>query len=63
MLHKKYDSRSKEVWNYAEENKPVERNEIVKGYAGAGRCQAAIPNKRSTNRFWPRGLPFGSHRI
>src|SRR5580658_8953838 len=32
MLHKKDDSRLKEVWYCAEENKPVEKNEIVKGY-------------------------------
>jgi DNA end-binding protein Ku len=32
MLHKKDDSRIKEVWYCVEENKPVERNEIVKGY-------------------------------
>src|SRR6201986_4701730 len=32
MLHKKDLSRIKEVWYCAEENKPVERSEIVKGY-------------------------------
>src|SRR3954453_260963 len=32
MLHKKDDSRIKEVWYCAEENKPVPRAEIVKGY-------------------------------
>ena len=32
MLHKKDDSRVKEVWYCAEEDKPVERTEIVKGY-------------------------------
>src|ERR1700683_2247287 len=32
MLHKKDQSRVKEVWYCAEENKPIERSEIVKGY-------------------------------
>ncbi len=32
MLHKKDLSRIKEVWYCAEENKPVDRSEIVKGY-------------------------------
>jgi DNA end-binding protein Ku len=32
MLHKKDESRVKEVWYCAEENKPIERAEIVKGY-------------------------------
>jgi DNA end-binding protein Ku len=32
MLHKKDLSRVKEVWYCAEENKPIERSEIVKGY-------------------------------
>lgn len=32
MLHKKDLSRVKEVWYCAEENKPIERSDIVKGY-------------------------------
>jgi DNA end-binding protein Ku len=32
MLHEKDLSRIKEIWYCAEENKPVERSEIVKGY-------------------------------
>jgi DNA end-binding protein Ku len=32
MLHKKDNSRLKEVWYCAEEDKPVSRKEIVKGY-------------------------------
>ena len=32
MLHKKDQSRVKEVWHCAEENKPIERSEIEKGY-------------------------------
>ncbi len=32
MLHRKDLSRVKEVWYCAEENKPIERNDIVKGY-------------------------------
>jgi len=32
LLHKKDLSRVREVWYCAEENKPVERSEIVKGY-------------------------------
>jgi DNA end-binding protein Ku len=32
MLHRKDLSRVKEVWYCAEENKPIERSEIVKGY-------------------------------
>ena len=32
MLHKKDMSRVKEVWYCAEENKPIERSDIVKGY-------------------------------
>lgn len=32
MLHRKDHSRIKEVWYCAEEDKPVERSEIVKGY-------------------------------
>jgi len=37
MLHRKDLSRVKEVWYCAQENKPIERSEIVKGYeAGEG---------------------------
>src|ERR1700721_4201397 len=32
MLHKKDLSRVKEVWYCVEENKPIERSDIVKGY-------------------------------
>src|SRR6204780_2745514 len=32
MLHKKDLSRVKEVWYCVEENKPIDRSEIVKGY-------------------------------
>src|SRR4051812_41735422 len=32
MLHEKDLSRVKEVWYCAEEDKPIERSEIVKGY-------------------------------
>ena len=32
MLHKKDLSRVKEVWYCAEEDKPIERSEMVKGY-------------------------------
>jgi DNA end-binding protein Ku len=32
MLHRKDLSRVKEVWYCAEENKPIDRAEIVKGY-------------------------------
>ena len=32
MLHKRDKSRVKEVWHCAEEDKPIERSEIVKGY-------------------------------
>jgi DNA end-binding protein Ku len=32
MLHKKDQSRVKEVWYCAEENKPIDRSEIEKGY-------------------------------
>src|ERR1051326_5232809 len=32
MLHRKDLSRVKEVWYCAEENKPIERADIVKGY-------------------------------
>jgi len=32
MLHRKDQSRVKEVWYCAEENKPIERSDIVKGY-------------------------------
>src|ERR1700722_5468499 len=32
MLHKKDQSRGKEVWYCAEENKPIDRAEIEKGY-------------------------------
>ena len=32
LLHKKDQSRLKEVWYCAEENQPIERSEIVKGY-------------------------------
>src|SRR5208282_3487362 len=35
MLHKKDLSRVKEVWYCVEENKPIERSEIVKGYEAA----------------------------
>src|SRR5215467_8472520 len=36
MLHKKDLSRVKEVWYCAEENKPIERSDIVKGYESDG---------------------------
>src|SRR6516165_10342125 len=32
MLHKKDGSRVKEVWYCAEENKPIEREDIIKGF-------------------------------
>src|ERR1700688_3783695 len=32
MLHRKDLSRVKEVWYCAEENKPIDRSDIVKGY-------------------------------
>src|SRR6185295_10052137 len=32
MLHKKDQSRVKEVWYCAEEDKPIDRSEIVKGF-------------------------------
>src|SRR5258706_12997786 len=35
MLHKKDLSRVKEVWYCAEEDKPIDRSEIVKGYEAA----------------------------
>ena len=35
MLHKKDFARVKEVWYCAEEDKPIERSEIVKGYEAA----------------------------
>lgn len=35
MLHRKDHSRIKEVWYCAEENKPVDRADIVKGYEHA----------------------------
>jgi DNA end-binding protein Ku len=35
MLHKKDLSRVKEVWYCVEENKPIQRSEIVKGYEAA----------------------------
>src|SRR5215470_4611870 len=35
MLHRKDLSRVREVWYCAEENKPIERSEIVKGYEAA----------------------------
>ncbi len=35
MLHKKDLSRVREVWYCAEEDKPIERSEIVKGYEAA----------------------------
>jgi DNA end-binding protein Ku len=35
MLHKKDLSRVKEVWYCVEENKPIERSEMVKGYEAA----------------------------
>src|SRR5215472_11808943 len=45
MLHKKDLSRVKEVWYCAEEDKPIERSEIVKGYEA---------QKEETSRFRTR---------
>lgn len=36
LLHKKDHSRVKEVWYCAEEDKPVERADLVRGYPGPG---------------------------
>jgi DNA end-binding protein Ku len=45
MLHKKDLSRVKEVWYCAEENRPIERSEIVKGYETSKQEYVVVDDK------------------
>jgi DNA end-binding protein Ku len=52
MLHKKDLSRVKEVWYCAEEDKPLERSEIVKGYE-ASKDEYIIVNDDDLKKIAP----------
>ena len=62
MLHKKDLSRVKEVWYCAEEDKPIERSEIVKGYEyGKGRyvvVSSGLPWWTRADQAKRPGLPL-----
>lgn len=45
LLHKKDESRVKEVWYCEKENRPVERSELVKGYEYAKGRYVVIPDE------------------
>jgi len=52
MLHKKDLSRVKEVWYCVEENKPIERSEIVKGYE-AGKNDYVVIDDQDLKKIAP----------
>jgi len=52
MLHKKDLSRVKEVWYCVEENKPIERTEIVKGYE-AGKNDYVVIDDEDLKKIAP----------
>jgi DNA end-binding protein Ku len=52
MLHKKDLSRVKEVWYCAEENKPIERSDIVKGYE-TGKNQYVVVDDEELKKIAP----------
>jgi len=52
MLHKKDLSRVKEVWYCVEEDKPVERSEIVKGYE-AGKDEYVVIDDEDLKKIAP----------
>src|SRR6266566_716429 len=52
MLHKKDLSRVKEVWYCAEENKPIERSDIVKGYE-ANKGEYVVVDDRELKKIAP----------
>jgi DNA end-binding protein Ku len=52
MLHKKDLSRVKEVWYCAEENKPISRSEIVKGYE-AGKNDYVVIDDEDLKKIAP----------
>src|SRR3977135_2097400 len=52
MLHKKDLSRVKEVWYCAEENKPIDRSDIVKGYE-TGKNQYVVVDDEELNKIAP----------
>jgi len=45
MLHKKDMSRVKEVWYCADENKPIDRSEIIKGYESGKKKYVAVEDE------------------
>src|SRR6202020_2651263 len=49
MLHRKDLSRIKEVWYCAEENKPIERADIVKGYEVSKGEYVVVENEELKN--------------
>jgi len=52
MLHKKDLSRVKEVWYCAEENNPIERSDIVKGYE-TGKNQYVVVDDEELKKIAP----------
>jgi DNA end-binding protein Ku len=52
MLHKRDLSRVKEVWYCAEENKPIDRSDIVKGYE-TGKNQYVVVDDEELNKIAP----------
>jgi DNA end-binding protein Ku len=52
MLHRKDLSRVKEVWYCAEENKPIDRGEIVKGYE-ASKGEYVVVDDEELNQIAP----------
>ena len=51
MLHAKDLSRVKEVWYCAEEDKPIDRSEIVKGYETERRASMSWSGQRSLRKL------------
>lgn len=52
MLHKKDLSRVKEVWYYVEEDEPIERSQIVKGYE-AGKDEYVVIDDEELKKIAP----------
>lgn len=52
MLHEKDQSRVKEVWYCAEEDKPIDRSEIVKGYE-VGKGEYVVVSDEELEAFAP----------
>jgi len=52
MLHRKDNSRVREVWYCAEEDKPIDRSEIVKGYE-AGKGEYVVVEEEELKKIEP----------